>query len=66
VSLALKLSARPYFTRRGLGVGQVVPVTIVHGAMKIAGLYRIHSMTLTADDHLELTVTPAAANGVPL
>jgi hypothetical protein len=64
VSLGLKLPAHPYATGRGLGVGQVVPVTIVHGPLKIAGFYRIHSMTLTEDDFLELTVTPARVPGV--
>jgi len=66
VALAAKLPAAPYFTRYGLGVGQVVPVTIRHGALKISGFYRIHSMSLTPDDYLELTLTPAYLPGVSI
>lgn len=64
VALAAKLPAAPYFTRYGLKVGEVVPVTIKHGALNIAGFYRIHSMTLTPEDFLELTLTPAYLPGV--
>jgi hypothetical protein len=66
VNLALKLPASPYFTDYDLMVGQVVPVTIVHGRLRIAGLYRIHSMTLTPDDYLELVATPEQVPGASL
>jgi hypothetical protein len=64
VALSFTIPAQPYFTSRGLGVGQVVPVTIAHGPLKISGFYRIHSITLTEEDFLELTVTPARIPGL--
>lgn len=58
VTLACKLPADPYWTDRGLTVGDRVPVTVVHGDLRVVGVMRIVRLTLTPDDQLELLLSP--------
>jgi hypothetical protein len=66
VSLSVTVPARPLFTEKNLQVGEAIPVSIRHGNLRIAGLYRIYQMTLKADDTLDLVLTPSNRKGVPL
>ncbi len=58
VTLACKLPADPYWTDRGLEAGDRVPVTIIHGDLRVVGVMRIERLTLTPDDHLEVLLSP--------
>lgn len=58
VALSVETSAVPLLTQKNITPGDLLPVTINHGALKITGLFRVYSMTLKADDTLSLTLTP--------
>lgn len=53
-----KLPAAPYWTDRGLSVGDRVPVRIVHGDLDVDGVMRVSRLTLSADDVVSLTLVP--------
>jgi len=58
ITLACKLPADPYWTDRGLEAGDRVPVTVIHGDLRVVGVMRIERLTLTPDDHLEVLLSP--------
>ena len=58
ITLAAKLPADPYWTDRGLEAGDRVPVTVARGDLRVVGVMRIERLTLTADDQLEVLLSP--------